>query len=685
MWSLNFITARFPMALLSVTLLIAGCSSSDSSAGSSTDSGNGSSSSPSSNDAQSVPADSTVVADNQNGNQSSESDASFTRVNFDITVPAYSSDSLQVSLVSNNRNLTAAWVVDETWTISEEFSSNTQHPLVVTFSDNNGAIVLGQVETQFVTGSESSQLIRVNADQFNTAQWDDDGDGVSNFSELTAGSNPLGEDLPTPVQNDLEFLPLKTVRISWQATPGADFYRVLENPDGVSGFEQLGDDLDSSVLMYDHRISLFARANAMYMVQACDALSCSDSEAQAVSGSLANAVGFFQPSFPLFQTFGDSVDLSADGMTLVVGSTFDGSPAQGINGDPTAPNPTPFGRSGSVHVFTLTADGWAQQAYIKASDSERDFEFGRRLSLSDDGNTMAVTAPGAGQTYIFERSNGEWSETAILDRSFDISLSGDGNTLAFNLTSSDPIQIFERSGSSWQLQWTMSLTSELATLTDRNVFLNPSLSQDGNIMAIGAGNHVVFIFEKTDDDWVNSATLRASNADVSDRFGGAVSLSANGDTLVVGARDESSFASGVNGFEFDNTKSRSGAAYVFINNNGIWEQQAYLKAGVSDAGDNFGAAVSISADGNIVAIGAGNEDGASVGINGDQNDNSQDRPGAAYVFVRNNGIWQQQAYVKASDTDGFALFGESISLSGDGSTLAVGTSFANGSGTVYLY
>lgn len=686
MCSLNFITAKCPIALLCVTLLIAGCADSSSS------------------DPQSGPSDNTIAVNvDQTGNQSLDSDApvttemdsqiddatalaltsDFTRVSFDITVPAYSSNALQVSLVSNNKNLTAAWVADESWTLSDEFSSNTEHPVTVTFSDNNGAIVLGQVETQFVTGNDASQVITVSVDQFNTALWDDDGDGVSNLSELTAGSNPLGEDLPAPIQNELEILPIKTVRISWQTTPGADFYRVFENPDGVSGFVQISDDLESSVLSYDHRIALFARTNAMYMVQACDAFSCSASEAQAMDRSLTNAIGLFQPSFPQFQTFGDAVGLSADGMTLAVGSLFDGSPAQGINGDPTAPNPTPFGRSGSVHVFTRSADGWAQQAYIKASDSGRDFAFGVRLSLSDDGNTMAVLAPGVGKTYMFERFNSEWTETAILDSSDSMSLSGDGNTLAITPSSNNPIQIFERSGSTWQLQSTTSIASDLATLTTSiRVSLAPSLSHDGNTLAIGADHFAVFVLERTDNGWVNRASLRASNADVSDRFGSAVSLSADGNTLVVGARFESSFASGVNGFEFDNTRSRSGAAYIFVNNNDIWEQQAYLKAGVSDVGDHFGEAVSISANGNVVAIGAKNEDSASVGINGDPNDNSQDRPGAVYVFARNNGSWQQQAYVKASDTNGFAYFGESISLSADGSALAVGARYAN---AAYLY
>ncbi len=60
-------------------------------------------------------------------------------------------------------------------------------------------------------------------------------------------------------------------------------------------------------------------------------------------------------------------------------------------------------------------------------------------------------------------------------------------------------------------------------------------------------------------------------------------------------------------------------------------------------------------------------------MNGDQADNSAFGAGAAYVFTRDSGgVWTQQAYVKASNTDAFDDFGQSVALSDDGNTLAVG-------------
>jgi len=94
-------------------------------------------------------------------------------------------------------------------------------------------------------------------------------------------------------------------------------------------------------------------------------------------------------------------------------------------------------------------------------------------------------------------------------------------------------------------------------------------------------------------------------------------------------------------------------------------QQGYLKASNTVAGDLFGYSVALAGD--TLAVGVPSEDSAS---------------GAVYVFTRINGVWSQQAYVKASNPGGFDLFGSSIALAGD--TLAVGAfgeASANGNQT----
>ena len=128
---------------------------------------------------------------------------------------------------------------------------------------------------------------------------------------------------------------------------------------------------------------------------------------------------------------------------------------------------------------------------------------------------------------------------------------------------------------------------------------------------------------------------------------------------------------------------------------------AYLKASNTDPGDRFGSSVAISADGSTLAVGAVFEASVVTGIDGNQGNNSAINSGAVYVFTRSGMTWSQQAYVKASNTGTGDQFGHSVTLSADGSTLAVGAiaeassatgvggnqtnNNAGGSGAVYVF
>lgn len=196
-----------------------------------------------------------------------------------------------------------------------------------------------------------------------------------------------------------------------------------------------------------------------------------------------------------------------------------------------------------------------------------------------------------------------------------------------------------------------------------------ALSTDGSTLAVGAYGHAgssgaVYVFVRSGATWVQQAELAAPNADPSDLFGYAVALSSDGATLAVGAPLE---ASGT-GAPTDNSAPHTGAVYVFTRTGTTWSAPAYLKASVRGAGDGFGSGVALSADGATLAVDAPFEAGAG----GDPSDNSAPESGAVYVFARSGAAWTQQAYLKSSNADAGDNLGYGLSISADGTTLAVG-------------
>lgn len=557
-------------------------------------------------------------------------------------------------------------------------------------------------------------------------------------------------DLDAPALQ-LEFAPIKRFDFSWSEVPGADVYRLYERASANEPYVQLGADLQKTTV--SHEMPLHFRVDASYKLEACNNDVCVESQPVSVSDPLVDAIGYMKATdagSP--DNFGRSVTLSADGMTMAVGAPLEDSDAVGINGDEfndlgensgatfifvrTAsgawskqayikPSNTPasvrFGesvalsadghtlavgasmersagvgingdqsdaglvRAGAVYVFTRDdKDVWTQQAYIKASNTDAWDEFGQAIDLSADGDTLAVgaenedsaattingdqldnSAPSAGAVYMFRRSGADWSQEAYIKASnaesadyfgFALALSDDGDSLAVGAAREDG----SASG------------------------INGVKDNAGD--SVGA----VYVFERDgDSQWSEAAYIKASNADNKDGFGGGVALSGDGETLVVGAGQESSGAVGINGDQLDNASAWSGAVYVFTRaGKGPWSQQAYIKAANADAMDYFGCRsvttttpMELSANGDVLAVAAIEEDGGSPGVNGDPLDNSEMDTGAVYVFVRDEfGEWSQRAYVKGIDPDAGDSYGRAVALDATGDILAVGASGEDGSG-----
>jgi hypothetical protein len=135
------------------------------------------------------------------------------------------------------------------------------------------------------------------------------------------------------------------------------------------------------------------------------------------------------------------------------------------------------------------------------------------------------------------------------------------------------------------------------------------------------------VFERSDTEWAQVVYLKASNTGGGDQFGTSVTVS--GDLIAIGAPHEDTAATGLNGDQFNNDLTGSGAVYLFERNGLVYSQRAYIKASNPDEFDFFGLALGLS--GNTLVIGAEGEDGGTTGVNGDQSDNSAFDAGAVYV------------------------------------------------------
>lgn len=390
--------------------------------------------------------------------------------------------------------------------------------------------------------------------------------------------------------------------------------------------------------------------------------------------------------------FGSTVALSEDGNTLAVAAYYEASAATGINGNQ---NDRSIPEAGAVYLFTRTGATWTQQAYIKASNtgnaaSGDDFaegdQFGYSMALSSDGNTLAVGAIGedsnatgingnqadnsanqSGAVYVFTRSGAAWTQQAYVKSAmtrpnvlfgYGVGVSGNGSTLAVAEYDADrgkgALYVLTRSGGAWAHQ--ARIQADNAENGD-SLGYSMAISDDGNTIAAGAADEdcmktginppgcdmdqrsdtsagAAYVFVRRGSTWTQQAFIKASNTGDHDWFGVRIAISGDGNTVAVGAPNEDSAATGVDGNQGDNSAQESGAVYYYTRSGTTWTQRAYVKASNTHTGDEFGSSLALSRDGRMLLVGAHNEDGGAKGVNGNQADRSVREAGAAYLFMR---------------------------------------------------
>jgi hypothetical protein len=178
-----------------------------------------------------------------------------------------------------------------------------------------------------------------------------------------------------------------------------------------------------------------------------------------------------------------------------------------------------------------------------------------------------------------------------------------------------------------------------------------SHANDANSISDAAPDIALAPGEKT-------AYIKAHNTDAYDVFGWSLALSADGNTLAVGAPLEDGSGNTIDAAD-DNGRDNSGAVYVFVRTADTWSQQAYIKPSVSAVDDQFGYAVALSFDGNTLAVGAPTRDAFGADS------------GAAFVFTRTGTTWSQQAVVTSTAPGADDWFGASLALAPNGNSLVV--------------
>jgi hypothetical protein len=378
-----------------------------------------------------------------------------------------------------------------------------------------------------------------------------------------------------------------------------------------------------------------------------------------------------QPGAAASDSFGNAV--AVDGDTMVIGAPTDdiGSATD----------------RGSVYVYRWIGTGWSLEATLLASDGAAGDQFGNSVAIS--ANSIVVGAFGddigsnsnQGSAYVFVRSGTSWSQQAKLtvatgsandQLGFDVAIAG--NTVLLGAYQDDvgtnsnqgTAFVFVRSGSTWSQQAQLNANDGSA-----NDQFGHSVALLEDTALVGAWNDDVgananqgsaYVFVRSGVAWTQQAQLTAANGAADDLFSSSVALGP--DVAVVGARSDDI-----------STNTNQGSVSVFVRSGATWSQQTQLVATDGAANDRFG--YSVAFEGDTIVVGA---DGDDLGSTSDQ--------GSAYVYVRDQSGWRQQAKLEARDGATGDFLGVAVAIFGDTAIIGANRDDAAGiidSGSAWVF
>lgn len=368
--------------------------------------------------------------------------------------------------------------------------------------------------------------------------------------------------------------------------------------------------------------------------------------------------------------FGGAVSLSNDGRSVAIGARLNDN-GSGY-------------RAGQCRVYSNDNDEgeWLQKGDGLNGESDDD-QSGYSVSISDDGNIVAVGAlnndgngsnSGHVRVHRYDNESMAWSQlgqdidglTAGDESGTSVSLSGDGKSLVIGAPENENdrgrvlIYKFDDVASEW-----VSFGGEIVGENASEFGSSVSMSKNGAVVAIGApyndsdgssGSVDIYLYSEDETAWQRMGT--AIIGDVYDYSGWSVSLSDDGEVVAIGSYRYNGYTGRTRMYAYDSSLSD-------------WVQNGDDIVG--EAGyDYSGRSVSLSADGKIVAIGAYG------------NDENGDKSGHVRLFEYDGSQWSQIG----DDIEGESAndyLGWSVSLAGDGLTVAIGAGEPRGHVIMYTY
>jgi hypothetical protein len=300
---------------------------------------------------------------------------------------------------------------------------------------------------------------------------------------------------------------------------------------------------------------------------------------------------------------GNSVAVSADGNTAVVGGSGDNSGA------------------GAAWVYTRSGGTWTQQgSKLVGSGATGAARQGYSVTVSADGNTAVVggiaDSSFLGAAWVYTRSGGTWTQqgsklvgtdaVGTAQQGVSVAVSADGNTAIVgglvDSSSTGAAWVYTRSGVTWTQQGNKLVGIGAVGAAQQGYSV--AVSADGNTAVVGGNTDssntgAAWVYTRSGVTWTQQGNkLVGSGANGAAQQGWSVSVSADGNTAVVGGYGDRSFV---------------GAAWVYVRNGSAWTQQGSKLVSSDAAGAaQQGASVAVSADGNTAVVG-GPADNSSTG------------------------------------------------------------------------